>query len=217
VANSRINLAPSNSSTNYFAAGVTGAGPWGPFVTAGKAPDLYAHNVAIKNNTVTDHSAKTLTITGLDADGRPQSETRAAPGISATVLSAKFYSALQSISISSTIGADTFDISYGNLFVTPTFVIGGRLPIPLASPPPYSNIGTYFFAVVGGTINWTVQHSAADVNVLTDQEAAPWVSPNASLSAQTATSTASQNVPGGYQQYRVKVNSYSNAATLAIY
>src|SRR5215831_10583784 len=117
-------LTPANSSTIYFAnATITGAGPWaaGSGLSQTIPPDFLAHNVSILNNTANNHSAKTLTITGLDADGRPQTENLAGPGVSATVVSAKFYSQVTQISISATIGADTFSASYGNLFASPSF------------------------------------------------------------------------------------------------
>jgi len=197
---------PSNSSTTYFAnATITGAGPWTP-ANNGIAPDFIAHNISILNNTATNHSAKTLTITGFDADGRAQTENLAAPNTSATVVSAKFYSQITQISISATIGADTFSAAYGNLFVSPTYKIAASEAYP----------GTYFFGKQSGTITWNVQVTPEVVASATDQESVSWVTPNASLTTQSASSTAAQNIAPGYKAFRIKVASYSNGATLKI-
>ncbi|HLP99209.1 MAG TPA: hypothetical protein VK149_12280 [Sideroxyarcus sp.] len=97
------------ASTNGFAAGVTGAAF---ALTATSISDNLAHLVTIKNNTANDHSAKTIAIVGTDENGNAQSENIAAPGISATVTSTKYFKTLTSVTPSSTIGVDTFDIGW---------------------------------------------------------------------------------------------------------
>lgn len=96
-------------STNGFAAGVTGAA-FALSVTS--MSDSLGHKVTVKNNTATDHSAKTIAIVGTDANGNNQSETIAGPGNGATVTSTKFFKTLTSVTPSATIGADTFDIGW---------------------------------------------------------------------------------------------------------
>lgn len=97
------------ASTNGFAAGVTGA----TFVLTATAPtDGLGHLVTVKNNTANDHSAQTITISGLDENGNKQTEIITGPGISATVTSTKYFSSLTSVAPSATIGVDTFDIGW---------------------------------------------------------------------------------------------------------
>lgn len=91
------------------ASNVTGAA-W-VIATAGAA-DGIAHHVTIRNDSVTDHSAKTIVLVGTGANGEALTETLAAPGTSATVTSTKAFKTLASATPSSTIGADTFDIGW---------------------------------------------------------------------------------------------------------
>lgn len=144
-----LSIAPSAVSTNGFAAGVTGAGPWTPSTRV--SGDGLAHNVTIKNNTANNHSAKTLTVTGLDPNGVAQSETLAAPGISATVTTTKYYSYLTTVAIDATIGADTFDIGWAQTCVS--------WDIPLNPEVDYLPV---FQAGLTGTMTWNLQTTLVD-------------------------------------------------------
>lgn len=136
------------ASLTGFASNVTGA----TFtLTATNSGDGLAHQVTVRNDSITNHSAKTLTLTGTDADGRPQTETMAAPGSSATVTSTKFFLSLPDVAVSASIGADTFDIGWAAASVSPTAQVQrGRL----AS----FNIG-FGVTVNSGSPNYTVQHT----------------------------------------------------------
>ena len=101
---------------NGHAAAVTGAA-WA--ISTLSAGDGIGHHVTIKNNTATDHSAKTVTLTGLDASGNAITEVMAAPGVSATVTSTKAYASLLTAVPSATIGADTFGIGWAATGNTP--------------------------------------------------------------------------------------------------
>lgn len=188
---------PDNESLTGLASNVTGAGPWTPTTTA--MPDGLAHQVSIRNDTANDHSAKTITLVGTDADGEAQTETLAGPNNAATVESAKYYKTLTSVSIDATIGADTFDIGWVDEVVTQTYPIDWRSDAPAA------------IAVdVTGTINFTVQQCLKDIQSLAKPaQDAPWMDITA-LASKTADTQSTAAL--GATAIRLKINSYSAGA-----
>ena len=109
-------FASSAADLTGFASNVTGA----TFtLTATDSGDDLAHKVTVRNDSVTDHSGKTLALVGTDASGTAQTETLTAPGTSATATSTKYWLTLTSVTPSATIGADTFDIGWAAASVTP--------------------------------------------------------------------------------------------------
>jgi hypothetical protein len=62
---------PADASLTAFASNVTGASFT---LTANSSGDSLAHQVSIRNDSATDHSGKTVTLVGTDADGRSQTE-----------------------------------------------------------------------------------------------------------------------------------------------
>lgn len=196
-------FAPMAVSTAAAAAGVTGAGPW---TTITQPTDSLGHQVTIKNNTANDHSAKTLTITGTDPDGEAQTETRAAPGISATVSSAKYYKTLTSVAISSTIGADTFDLGYSAVLKSQSY--------PLNTG---ATIGASMFPSQTGTSTWSIEVSPGDPNVVTLQSNVPWIAAPAGLTTQSATGTAMTACAVGLSAWRWSQASQSSTPSITIY
>lgn len=134
------------ASLTGFASNVTGAAFT---LTANKVGDGLAHHVTVRNDSVTDHSGKTLVLTGYGPNGEAISETIAAPGTSATVTSTKAFYHLASITPSATIGADTFDIGWAATARTPWIDIHSTFPVVCA-------------VAVGGTINFDIQHMYDD-------------------------------------------------------
>src|SRR5262245_37174943 len=112
-------LAPMAVASGSAAAAVTGTGPWTTFT----APtDVLAHQINVKNNTANNHSGKTLTFTGTDADGNALTESGVTgPAGSATITTTKYFKTLTQISISAGIGADTFDIGYALTATSQTY------------------------------------------------------------------------------------------------
>lgn len=199
----RQTFAPSNEDLTRFGNNVTGAGPW--LAANASAPDGLAHQISIRNDTANNHSAKTLTVTGTDADGRAQTEQLAGPGVSATVETTKYFKTLTQVAISSTIGADTFDIGFVDEIASETIPLAWRLNAP-------SN----WLLDITGTINVSVEFCIEDPNAVADQSAVQWVRPNASLDAETADSTAAQQVAAGYWGARLVTASYSPGATVKL-
>lgn len=129
------------------ASNVTGA-VWA--IATGSAGDGVAHHVTIRNDSITNHSAKSITLTGLDANGRAITETLAAPNTSATVTSTKAFKTLLTATPSATIGADTFDIGWAATGHTPYIDLNPRM-IPFAA-----SVAVY---LVSGAANFDVQHT----------------------------------------------------------
>ena len=130
------------ASLTGHASNVTGAA-WTIAVAA--AGDGLAHLVTIKNDSVTDHSGKTITLVGKDLIGNALTETLAAPGTSATVTSTKYFASLTSATPSATIGTDTFDIGWSAVAVSPWLAVASSV----------SSVAV----TVGGTINFDVEQA----------------------------------------------------------
>ena len=81
-------------------------------LTANSAGDSLAHQITILGNAATNHSAKTFTVTGTSPNGFSQSEGIAGPNGVATVTTTKYFLTVTSVTVSSTTGADTFDIGW---------------------------------------------------------------------------------------------------------
>ena len=99
---------------DYFASNVTGA-TW--TLTTSTITNGMAHQVTIRNDSITDHSAKTAIITGFYGK-HPITETVSLPGTSLTIKSTKYFSEITTIVPSATIGADTMDIGICEISIT---------------------------------------------------------------------------------------------------
>lgn len=145
-----ITLDKTNSAASLtgFASNVTGA-TW--TLTTTTTDDTLSHKVTIKNDSATDHSAKTADLVGT-ANGAAVTETLALPAGSATVTSVNYYETLTSVTPSATIGADTMDIGWAAASQS------DWQAIPRSRPDSGSNIG-FGCTVVSGSPNYTVQHT----------------------------------------------------------
>jgi len=173
-------------------------------LTATSAADGLAHIITILGNAATNHSAKTFTITGTDSDGDAQTEAIAGPNGNVTVSSTKYFASVTSVTVSSTTGADTFDIGWTAVSVSPTYPIDWR-----------SWKALNITVAVTGTINFSVQESYDNV-WRTDSPAqnAPWVAISA-LASKTATTSSQATV--GSTAVRLLINSLTATATVTMY
>jgi len=121
-------------------------------LTAAGAADSLGHLITFANLTANDHSGKTLTIVGTDANGDPLTETHAGPAANATVTFAGHYDTVTSIKIDSTTGADTFNIGW-------TADAVGANVYPELTRVPVINIEV-FCRVPSGTPTYAVQYTA---------------------------------------------------------
>jgi len=137
-----------------FASNVTGAS----FALTNLVPsDGMAHKITVRNDSVTDHSGKTLALVGTCPNGGAQTETLTMPGTSATVTSSKYWGSLATPLVpSATIGADTMDIGMALESVGPW--------VPVAN---YSQPGACNMSVVvsptAGAPTYTLQSSCNDL------------------------------------------------------
>ena len=177
-----------------FATNVTGA-TWA--LSATNSADSLAHKVTIKNNSVTDHSAKTITLTGTDANGKVLIETLAAPGTSATVTSVNYFLTLTGATVSATIGADTFNIGWAAASASGYYY-------PKQNGIPTFNIGIGC-RVGTGTPTFSIQHTYdgvgwLDHSVITGKTASiDGVYTSPVLAIRLAFSVAGQVFATGYQ------------------
>lgn len=92
-------------------------------LTANDAADDLAHIITILGNAATNHSAKTFTVTGTNANGEPQSEEIAGPNGNVTVSTTKYFLSVTTVTVSATTGADTFDIGWSAASASPWYFL----------------------------------------------------------------------------------------------
>ncbi len=192
-----IDIDPADASLTGFASNVTGASFT---LTTTETTDGLAHQVSIRNDSATDHSGKTVTLVGTNANGEAISEVVTGPGSSATVTSTSYFKTLTSATPSATIGADTFDIGWVDEVTTQV------IPIDYVS-----NSACYISVNVTGTIDFTVSETYS--NVLAG-ETPHWKAITA-LTAKTADTIGSATL--GATAVKLVVNSYSSGAELQMY
>lgn len=201
--NHHVDIDVADENLTGFASNVTGA----TFViTTNATTDGLAHQVSIKNDSVTDHSGKTVTLVGTDQDGRAQTEIMAAPGASLTVESLKYFKTLTSATPSATIGADTFDIGWVDEVVSRSIFLNRW---SAASPTVQLDFT--------GTLNVTVEVCTSPREHFDLDSAFPpmWqpTGTNALVNA-TADSISPDIIDSSLTAARLKVNSYSSGAEI---
>ena len=149
------------------------------------ADDNLGHLITILGNAATNHSGKTFTVTGTDADDRPISEGIAGPNGIATVTTTLYFKTVTSVTVSATTGADTFDIGW-------TAAAVGAMISPDFTRDPVINIGI-FCRVPSGTPGYGVQYTGDATPAGIDQSTS-WLA-HATIAAKTATFAGSITTP----------------------
>jgi len=188
---------PSNENLTGFASNVTGAAFT---ITTTSSGDSLAHQVSIRNDSVTDHSGKTVTLVGTDHLGRALTEVVTGPGVSATVESSGYFLTLTRATPSATIGADTFDIGWVDEFVVPAVAMDWR-----------AGVGTLLVTITG-TISVDLQSSNTDINGTTTTPS--WLVDSVANTAFTASQWGTFSATPRF--IRIKANSYSSGATVKL-
>lgn len=184
-----------DASLTGFLSNATGA-TWTLTTTA--TSDGLAHQVSIRNDSATDHSAKTAILTGTDAQDKAQTETINLPNTSATVESTSYFKTLTSVVPSATIGADTMDIGWVDEVSSGLFPTNYKM----------NNVAPTVSVDVTGTIDFTVQETFVDVM----GGISPVWSNVTALATKTADTTAQVSLHA--TAIRVIINSYSSGAEL---
>lgn len=153
-----IRVAPADAKSDGYAAAV-GGDVW-PLISNGPN-DRLGHKIIITNNSITDHSAKTILVTGTDYNGNYYTEVIPMPRASDTTGSAEYFMTVSSIVPSASIGSDTMDIGW----------------YPLAAwrvrPTLYTADATVRITTeVHGVINYTIQECFE--NIIGDPSLAVW-------------------------------------------
>jgi hypothetical protein len=141
-----------------FANGVTGTIQTTPWTTIAGAPgDGLAHTVTLASGQ--NLSSINITVNGLDAEGRAQSEVHAGPNNTTTTLS-KFLSSLTSVSASATLGASTMSVGWTAVSITPAIPVdSARHSGPVVSITPVCSTiiqqtVTPIFTTANASVNW---------------------------------------------------------------
>ena len=193
---------PADASLTGFASNVTGAS-W--TLTANDSGDNLAHQVSIKNDSGTDHSGKTATLVGTDANGNAITETIALPGPAATVESSYYYLTLTSVTPSATISTDTMDIGWVDEVVTATIPLNWRGDVP----------ATYAISGSSGTFSAVIEECFQDIRDGTATSDLSWA-PHWVVEQTTPAPTADADLATeglfNATAARVRVASYSSGA-----
>ena len=204
-----LDIDPADANLTGYLSNATGAGPF--TMTTTNSGDNLAHQVSIRNDSATDLSGSTFTLTGTDADGRAITEAVAGPTASATVESAKYFLTFTSATVDVSLAADTVDFGWVDEFATQT--------IPLEA---YSTSPAVVQVVVTGTINYDVEETydnvfstlAPDGSTWDEQADFTWV--NSGNFAGATTTLDAELTNRGVRAMRVVVNSYTNTAELKV-
>jgi hypothetical protein len=188
-----------DASLTGFASNVTGAAFT---ITTSATSDGIAHQVSVRNDSVNDHSAKTVTLVGKDENRQALTEVVTGPAGSATVESTGYFSELDGATPSATIGADTFDIGWVDEARSQIIPLDHR-----------SETAATFFAVVTGTINYTIRETFDRFqDTILAAQSAQW---NNLLANQTTSQKNSASV--GATGLQLVVNSYSSGAEIQLH
>lgn len=161
--------------------------------------DGQAYKIAILNNGGNDLSSINFTLVGTDADGRAQTEVLVGPTGSATVYSVYYYKTLTSVTLSSTLGANTVDIGTTTQFSTPTI------------PCDYGSVGSALSVDFANTVTMNYTMQATFDNIQTKNPPFYWQAVGSPFTAATAPQNSYN--PQSPRAYRVTTASYSGTPT----
>jgi hypothetical protein len=174
--------------------------------------DGLGHRLSITDTATQVQTDSTFTITGTDADGKPQVEALAGPGSAATVESTKYFLTVTSVTIVGGDALDTVDMGTVDEVASPTQVLDF-----------YANVPPTVHVDVTGTVNYDIQVSAKNIFdrdaaapfTISDQEDFAWVN-DANFAAKTADLLDDLSA-AGVTVMRVVTNSYTATAELQVY
>lgn len=193
---------------NGAACGTVDVGANGVFISA----DSLAHQLDIIDTATVDQSGATFTITGLDADGRVQTEAVTGPTSGATVESSKYFLEVYNVAIANGAACGTVDFGTVDEIATKTIVLDH-----------YQGHPPTIHADVTGTLSLTVQTSlknpmdsdAVAPYAISDQEDLSWIA-DGNFTTKTA-SLIDDLAVAGIRCMRLILNSYSTGAEVQLY
>src|SRR3990167_9064932 len=201
-----LDLDPANANLTGYLSNATGAGPF--TMTTTSSGDSLAHQVSIRNDSVTDFSGSTFTLTGTDADGKAQTDTVTGPTASATVESTKYFLTLASATVDVTLGSDTVDFGWVDEFASQTIPLNHYAGVP-------PTIEVNLTGTAGYDIEVSMRNPFNLVAGTDDQEDMAWIN-DANWTAKSA-DLIDDLALAGMRAMRVVVNSYTDTAELQVY
>lgn len=187
---------PANANLTGFLSNATGA-TW--TLTATSSGDGLAHQVSIRNDSATDHSAKTAVLTGTNAAGQAQTETVNLPTGSGTIESTKYFLTLTTVVPSATIGADTMDIGWVDEVTSTLYPLDWRSGTP----------ATYAVSGLVGTCQFDIDETFEDFQNQTNMDSVTFATKSADQAADVIVA-GTANATG----VRLKFDSYTDGAEL---
>lgn len=196
----RFSYTPAALNASGLAAAVAESG--GGYALSATTPaDSLAHLITVTGIAATDHSGKTFTITGTDANDVAQSEAIAGPNGAVAVSSTLYFKTVTSVTVSATTGADTFNIGWTGVAVGPTYPLNWR----------DANYQVALGVIITGTVNVTVQHTMDGLHG--EYVASPGWFPHSWLAAISASADGNYDFPA--VATRLLINSVTAGATVA--
>ena len=198
-------------STNGFATGLTGPGPFTTF-TVSTPTDGIAHKISLTAPAANDLSAITMTITGTDADGIALVEARLGPGSSTTVNTTGYFKTLTSITASVSLGALVMDVGWSAGSVSRTICLNR-----------YGDAVAGIAVFVTGTVAYNVEQTFSpfnSANEVISGVGSPklWIR---NITVFGGATTVAISAAGGPQQsangVRLVTDSYSSGAELQMF
>ena len=199
----KLSHTPAALSANGLAAAVAWAAG-GYALSATTMNDQLGHLVTIAGIAVTDHNAKTFTVTRTDADGIALTEGIAGPNGAVTVTTTKHFKTVTSITVSSTTGADTFNLGWSAVAVSQTICIDWR----------ENSFEVSLGLIITGVINYSIQHCLDNLRGTVAPVSLNWF-PHSSLVAKTANADGNYAFP--ITATRLLINSITAGATIQTY
>ncbi len=169
------------------------------------AGDSLAHRLGV--TTTGNEPAGTdplLTLTGTDADGNVITETVTLPNAT-LVETTQYFLTVTEGSTGALALAGVFDIGWVDEVASPTIPLNWR-----------NNYPSNYHLDVTGTVNLDVKFTQENWIAAGNQNDVKWIEGDASLTAETADSSAVVTVKSGYTAFRVIFNSYSSGAELQL-
>ena len=198
----RFNFTPAAVSATGLASAVAYVGT-GLAVTATSSADGLAHLITVTGIAATNHSGKTFTVVGTDAEDRAQSQGIAGPNGAVTVTTTKYFKTVTRIDISATTGADTFNVGWSALAVSSAFPLNWR----------QTNFQVSLGLSITGTVSVTVQHCLDALNGENVDVGNEIWWPHATLVTKTASADGNYAFP--VTATRLAINSVTAGATVA--
>lgn len=166
-------------------------------LTATTAGDGCGHPVTILGNAATNHSGKTFTVTGTDANDVAITDAIAGPNGVATVTTTKRFKTVSSVTVDATTDADTFDIGWTSLASTPW--------IPLDVLQAHFAVGVGV-VLVSGSVNYDLERTYDEIDTNT---AAQVAYNDGTMAGKTASSEVGLSTP--VKAIRLDINSHTSA------